>query len=326
MKKIVTAGMAGALVLFLAACGDDDGGGATAEGDGGYEVVYVQGVTGNPFFTSVTCGAEAAATDLGVDFDYQGGKDYSAEAQTPILQAVIAQQPDGIIVSPMAGEAMMPTLTEAQSAGIELVFVDTTASDQSLAASFVASDNVEGGRFAAEQTAELVGGSGKVLVLGATPGISTTDARVEGFVETMESEYPDIEVLETQYSGSTPAGATDKLSAVLSANPDLAAVFAVSTQEVEGAIVALEQADAVGTVQLVGFDTSDPIVEAIEAGSVQGVVVQKPLDMGRQAMEQMVKALDGEATEAQIETDYVFLTAATLEDEDVTQYIYRNEC
>lgn len=319
----------GAAILALSSCsaqGTPDGAAGGESGPGERTVVYVQGVTGNPFFTSVTCGAQEAAEAAGIDFSFQGGKDYSPEAQTPVLNAVSASAPDGIIISPMAGDAMVPALKQAKEAGIELVFVDSTASDADLAASFVSSDNEEGGSFAADKVAGLIGGTGKVLILGATPGISTTDARVTGFEKRIEEEYPDIELVETQYSGSTPSGATQKLSGALAADPDIAAVFAVSTQEVEGAVVAIEQADRTGDLTLVGFDTSDPIVEGIEAGSVAGVVVQKPLDMGTIAMEQMIKALDGEETEAVINTDYVFLDQDSLDDDAVSKYIYRTSC
>ncbi len=110
-----------------------------------YNIVYVQGMSGNPFFNSLTNGAMDEASKLGnVNFTYQGANNYSPQAQTPVLNAVIAAHPDAIIISPMAGEAMMEPLKQAKAQGIKLVFADTTATDQSLAASFIASDNVAG--------------------------------------------------------------------------------------------------------------------------------------------------------------------------------------
>lgn len=320
-SKVVLGTLALALVAGCSSGGsaaDDDRGG------GKLKVVYVQGVTGNPFFTSVTCGAQAEAMAEGVDFSFQGGKDYSPESQTPVLSGVVARKPDGIIISPMAGEAMVPPLTQAKDAGIKMVFVDSTAADSSLAASFVSSDNAAGGKLAADQLGEMVGGAGKVMVMGATPGISTTDARQKGFEQEIKAKYPDISLLQTQYSNSTPSGATTKLSAVLSANQDLAGVFAVSTQEVEGVATAVKNADADGKVKIVGFDTSDPILEEIKAGVVQGVVVQEPLEMGKEAMQQMVAELKGKATKPVINTPFVFLTKESMSDPDVSKYIYKS--
>lgn len=316
-------------IAILAVAGGCSANGKASGSEGGgkkLNVIYVQGMTGNPFFTSVTCGAKAEAQAEGVNFSFQGGKDYSPESQTPVLSGVVARHPDGIIISPMAGEAMVPPLSQAKDAGIKLVFVDSKASDDSLAESFVSSDNLKGGQLAADKLGEMVGGHGKVMVMGATPGISTTDARQKGFEEEMKAKYPQIELLPTQFSQSTPAGATSKLSAVLAAHSDLAGVFAVSTQEVEGVATALKNASAVGKVKVVGFDTSDPIVEEIKSDVIQGVVVQEPLEMGKEAMQQMVAALKGQQTKKVINTPFVFLTKDTVNDPSVNKYIYKTSC
>ncbi len=146
-----------------------------------------------------------------MSFSYQGGSDYSPQTQTPILNAVIANKPDGIIISPMGGEVMMTPLQQAKAAGIKLVFADTTATDQSLAASFIASDNVAGGKFAADQLAKLIDGKGEVMLMNGTPGISTTDQRQQGFEAGLKA-YPGITYLGVQFRQSVPQKATEILS------------------------------------------------------------------------------------------------------------------
>lgn len=301
-------------------------GGTTAKASKNYNITYVQGITGNPFFTSVTCGAQAEAKALGVTFNYQGGKDYSPESQTPILNAVIAKKPDGIIISPMAGQAMVPPLSQAKAAGIKTTFVDSTAADASLASSFVTSDNAAGGALAADKIGELLGGKGKVIVMGATPGISTTDARQKGFEAEIKAKYPNVTLLPTQFSQSQPATATTKLSAVIAKNSDLGAVFAVSTQEVEGVSVAVKTAGKAGKIKIVGFDTSDPIIESVKAGTVTGLVVQEPLAMGKLALDQLVAALDGKPTRPLINTPFVFLTKDNASDPAVNKFVYKTSC
>lgn len=322
--RLTTAVAAVAIAAAAAGCSS----GTTSSASGGssgdkLKVVYVQGVTGNPFFTSVTCGAKAEAASEGVDFSYQGGQDYSPQAQTPVLNAVIAKRPSGIIISPMAGQAMVPPLTQAKQAGIKLVFVDSTAADSSLAASFVTSDNTAGGALAAQKIATMLADKGTVMVMGATPGISTTDARQQGFEQEMKN-HPGITLLPTQFSQSTPATATSKMSAVIAAHPNLDAVFAVSTQEVEGVSVGVKSAGMQGKVKIIGFDTSDPILADVQSGLVQGLVVQEPLDMGKIAMQQMVKALKGAPTTPLIHTPFVFLTKDNMNSPDVNKYVYKS--
>jgi ribose transport system substrate-binding protein len=182
-------------------------------------VIYVQGQTGNPFFTSVTCGAMAEAKKLHVDFSAQGGQQYSPTSQTPVLNAVIAKHPDGILISPMVGPAMVSPLTEAKNAGIKIVYVDT-ASEPGLAMSFVASDNKAGGALAAGKLAELMGDKGTVMLESAIPGISSTDARRDGFVDEIK-KHPGINYIGVQYSQGDPAKATSEINAILSAHADL---------------------------------------------------------------------------------------------------------
>jgi ribose transport system substrate-binding protein len=259
-----------------------------------------------------------------VNFTYQGANNYSPQAQTPVLNAVIAAHPDAIIISPMAGEAMMEPLKQAKAQGIKLVFADTTATDQSLAASFIASDNVAGGKFAADQLAKLINGTGEVMLMNGTPGISTTDQRQQGFEAGLKA-YPGITYLGVQFCQSDPQKATQIVSATLAAHPNLKGIYAVSTQEVEGSAVALANANAADRVALVGFDSSPPIIEDIDKGIIKGVVLQEPYEMGVLAIQQAVDALQGKPTTPTIKTPFVFLTKDTMNDPNISKYIYQNQ-
>jgi ribose transport system substrate-binding protein len=297
----------------------------SASGPKTYNIVYVQGMSGNPFFNSLTNGCKDEAAKLGgVNFTYQGANNYSPQAQTPVLNAVIAAHPDAIIISPMAGEAMMEPLKQAKAQGIKLVFADTTATDQSLAASFIASDNVAGGKFAADQLAKLIGGTGEVMLMNGTPGISTTDQRQQGFEAGLKA-YPGITYLGVQFCQSDPQKATQIVSATLAAHPNLKGIYAVSTQEVEGSAVALANANAADRVALVGFDSSPPIIEDINKGIIKGVVLQEPYEMGTLAVDQAVAALQSKPTTPTIKTPFVFLTKDSMNDPNVSKYIYQNE-
>ncbi|MFI6928106.1 ABC transporter substrate-binding protein [Nonomuraea spiralis] len=312
-----------AVLALVAGCSDT--GGPAAGGAEPYKITYVQGMAGNPFFTSLTCGAQERAKELGVQFDAQGGKDYSPQSQTPILNGVIAQKPDAIVISPMAGEAMVPALSKAKAAGIKLVFADSVADDATLAVSQIASDNYAGGVLAAQTLAKQVGEKGKVMVMGAKPGISTTDARQKGFEDEI-GKHSGITYLGPQYSESQPATATSKFAAVFAANSDLAGVFAVSTQEVEGVATGVQNASKSGAVHIVGFDTSDPILDDVRNGVVESLIVQQPLQMGVDAVTQAVAALKGEATTPKISTPFVVLTKDNMTQPDVAKFIYKTTC
>jgi ribose transport system substrate-binding protein len=91
-----------------------------------------------------------------------------------------------------------------------------------------------------------------VLVIGVEPGISTTDARAEGFEEAASAD-PKFESLGVEYSMNQPAKAAEIVTSALQANPDIVGIFAANLFAAEGAATGIRQAGAEG-ITIVGFD------------------------------------------------------------------------
>ncbi|MGO1412813.1 MAG: substrate-binding domain-containing protein, partial [Microbacterium sp.] len=180
--SITAIGAVGALALAGCSSGDGGSGGdAGGDGDGGYELAFVQGVAGDEFYISMQCGVEAKAEELGVSVDTQGAKQFDPALQKPLVDSVVASSPDALLIAATDQSAMQAPIEAAANSGVEVVLVDTTVEDPSFAASAIASDNYGGGEaaFAAIEGAHPEGG--KVLVVSIDPGITTSDARAEGF-------------------------------------------------------------------------------------------------------------------------------------------------
>lgn len=322
----LTRALAAALLLAAAGCGSDDGG--DAGGGGGeeaYDVTLIQGVAGDEFYISMACGAQEAADELGVTLDVQGAPEWEASLQTPIVNAVAAEQPDAVLIAPVDTQALIAPMQQLKDSGATIVEVDTNVDDDSIAVSTIASDNVEGGRMAAQALAEQIGERGKVLVVGQQPGVSTTDQRQQGFEEEL-ANYPDIEYLGVQYSENDPARAASIVTSTLAAHRDLAGIFAVNVFSGEGAATGVQNAGVSDRVKLVAFDATPGQVEALEAGAIQALVVQKPLEIGRMGVERAVASLNGEEVEREIATDFVIATQDNLNDPEVNQYLYKSDC
>ena len=163
MKRLAAAT---ALVLSLAALPHAGRAQAPAKP---YKIVYIQGVTGNPFYMSVTCGGAEAAKRLGVTFDAQGPAQYTPALQMRVLNAVIAGQPDGIMFTSDDPVALTATLQEAKDRGIKIISIDGDVKDMSVALSNIQSDNYQGGTQAGRILAELIGDKGKVMALMNSP-------------------------------------------------------------------------------------------------------------------------------------------------------------
>jgi ribose transport system substrate-binding protein len=291
----------------------------------GIEIAFIQGVIGDEFYISMECGVQDAAEELGASVNVQGPDAFDATLQNPIIDAVVASEPDAILIAPNDVEASAGPLQRAQEAGIEVILVDTVVNDESIGASRIASDNHQGGVMAADALAELIGEEGTVMVINVNPGISTTDARQAGFEEQIAT-YPNIEYIGTEFSNNEPARAAEIVTAALAANPDLNGVFGTNLFSAQGTATGIAQAGAQGDVSVVGFDAGPAQIEQLEAGDVQALVVQKPYDIGFQGVEQAVAAVNGEEVTPEIATDFVVATADNLEDPEIAPFLYKAEC
>src|SRR5215218_4468244 len=318
-----------AVALAATACGggDDQGGGG---GGGGaqkqYKLTLIQGVKGDQFYVTMQCGAQQAAQAAGATLEVAAPDEFDASLQTPVVNAVVAKKPDAILVAPTDTKAMIPPLTQAKAAGIKLVFVDTTTENGAeLAESEIASDNLEGGREAARALARLTGEKGSVLVINVKPGISTTDARAKGFEEELKN-FPNMKSIGVEYSNDKPEVAAAKATAALAAHPDLVGIFGTNLFSAEGAATGLRSAGAAAKVKVVGFDAGPKQVEDLQQGIVQALIAQKPAEIGKDGVEQAIKALKGEPVEKKIGTGFVVVTKENMNNPDVQPFLYKSSC
>lgn len=290
-----------------------------------YKITYIQGVTGNPFYMSVTCGGAEAAKRLGVTFDAQGPQQYTPALQMRVLNAVIAAQPDAIMFTADDPVALTATLRDAKERGIRILSIDGDVKDLSVAVSNIQSDNVEGGRQAARKLAELIDDKGEVMAVLNSPAANVAQERLQGFHEEI-ARHPKITFLGPQYSNNQTAKAASIVTSTIAAHPDLAAIFTLTTNNTEGAATGVREAQREGKIKLVGFDTSDPIVEGIRKGIIAADIVQYPYRIGQLGVEMLVAALDGRPVERQVHTPFVVATPANVDTPEVQQYIYRTNC
>ena len=322
------AALAAASLLALTACGgSSDGAGSGASSDGGdaLSVVYVPGLTGNPFYNTVGCGAAAKAEELGVDFKVQGSPEFDVAKQTAIVNALVAEAPDALMISVTDSTAMKLPLAEAKAAGIDIITIDGDLEDKSIALTNIQSDNEEGGALAAENLAKLVGEKGAVLGINQSPGNPIGEAREKGFKDKL-AEYPGMTYLETQYSENSTATAAQIASAAATSNADLVGVYTMSTNNTEGAITGVREAGKTGVVRVVGYDTSEPILQALEDGTVDGVVVQYPYGEGQSGVQSAVDASEGRDVPREQTAPFVFATPENQASDEVQQYVYKTDC
>lgn len=305
---------------MIAGCG----GNSTAAHSGKPQLALILGTTNNDFYLTMACGARAEAKAKGVDIDVQGPTQFSPDLQVPIVNAVTAKHPAAVLIAPTDSQALIPPMRQMAGNGIKVVQVDTQVQDSSIAVSSVTSDNIAAGEKAADEINNLTGGHGTVLVVSNTPGISTSDARAQGFEREIK-KYPGLTPLPVQYNNDDASKAAQIINSTLAAHPNLSGVFATAETAAEGVATGLKSAGSANKVSMVGFDAGPTQIQALKAGDVQALVAQEPYREGQAAVDQALNAIDGSTVDKTVKTDLAVVTRSNLATSG-SKYVYKSQC
>jgi ABC-type sugar transport system substrate-binding protein len=162
-----------------------------------------------------------------------------------------------------------------------------------------------------------------VVLLRYLPGSESTEQREAGFLETLATEFPDINVISSsEYSGATPESAMDKAQQILLKYGDRTnGIFGVCEPNATGTLRALQEAGMSGTTFFVGFDPTERMVLALAEGDMHGIVLQDPVNMGYLAVKTMAAHLDGETVEKRISTGEHLATAENMNGEEMQRLL-----
>jgi ribose transport system substrate-binding protein len=271
----------------------------------------------------MACGAQAEAKKLGLELSVSAGDQFAADSQIPVVNAVTASRPAVAAVVPTDATALMQPLTQLTAAGTQLLTVDQTLVDPSLAKSQILTDNEKGGKLAADEMNKLLAGKGKILVITQPPGSSAQDARTKGFEEQLKT-YAGLKYLGAQYQSDDPQKAAQIVTATMSAHPDLAGIFSTNDQGAIGALTGLQQAKATKKVKLIAYDAATAEVAALKNGTLSALIAQNPKQEGEVAMQSARKLIDGGSVPPQQLTDLVVIGPGDAAKAD--QYEYKGDC
>ncbi|MBV7698625.1 substrate-binding domain-containing protein [Streptomyces sp. TRM70350] len=264
----------------------------------------------NPFFVQIRAGAEAEAKKLGVDLTVTDAQN-DASQQANQLQNFTSEGLSSIIVNPVDSDAAGPAVRAANQAGIPVVGVDRGVNKAKTAA-LVASDNVEGGKLGAEALAEKLGGRGTIVILQGQAGTSASRERGAGFAVGLKA-YPGIKVVAKQPADFDRTKGLDVMTNLLQAHPDIDGVFAENDEMALGAIKALGS-KAGTSVQVVGFDGTPDGLKAVEDGTLYASVAQQPTELGRIAVDNALRAAEGEKVSATVKVPVKVVTKENVAD------------
>jgi ribose transport system permease protein len=258
----------------------------------------------NPFFVQIRAGAQAEAKKLGVDLTVTDAQN-DASQQANQLQNFTSSNLGAIIVNPVDSDAASNSVKAADKAKIPVVAVDRGVNKAAVDA-LVASDNVKGGELAAKTIGEKLGGQGRIVILQGQAGTSAARERAAGFAAGLKA-YPGIKVVAQQPADFDRTKGLDVMSNLLQAHPDVQGVIAANDEMALGAIKALGS-KAGKSVQVVGFDGTPDGLKAVEGGSLYASVAQQPTQLGRIAVDNALRALQGKKIEETVKVPVKVVT------------------
>ena len=248
----------------------------------------------NPFFVSIREGIEEGAGDDAETVISDAQNDSSTQSNQ--VEDLITQGVDLIIINPVDSTAIASSVEKANEANIPVICVDR-GTDSGEIVSFIASNNVEGGKLAGEYILEKVGENAEVVQLEGIPGASSTRERGEGFKEATDGK---INLVASQTANFDRAEGLTVMENLLQAHPDVKAVFCQNDEMALGASEAIKTSGK--DIVVVGFDGNEDAISAVEDGSLSATVAQKPKEMGKLAIETAIKYLKGETVDEQVDS------------------------
>jgi ribose transport system substrate-binding protein len=261
----------------------------------------------------VTMGAQDKARELGGNIDVtwlapqMGKRDVASQLQ--LIEDSITKRVDAIMIAPLDRDALVPGINRAHQAGIKIVLIDSGASTENYHA-FLSTDNAAAARLAADEMAKLINQRGKVAIINAQPGAGTTMTRENEFKAQMASRYPNVQIVGTQYSDGDNTRALNQATDFMTANPDLAGIYACNEGATVGAGMGVEQARKGGQVRLVGWDWTDNTLGLVNRGVLDASMVQNPYQMGYIGVQTAVDLIQGKTVERHIDTGVTVATRA----------------
>lgn len=318
MKKKVLGLLLCATMLMglLAGCGNNNGttDNTDATGDDGEAtaktVAYLTPSLDVPFWRYVRYGIEDELSKNGMDCVVYDSKD-DANTQLSNAQDAITKQVDAIIISPTDSASCVAVLSAAETAGVPVVICDV-GTDSGEYVSFISTDNEAGGEAVGEYVASLLEPGTQVAQITLNQARINGVLRKEGFdagIATNNLEDVDFRQMEKVNRSEGETYTQD----LITAYPELGAIFCHSEDPTMGAVSALEAAGRTD-VLVVGFDCSPEVVEAIQDGRVAATSAQQSVLMGRNSAQAVVDYLAGKEVEKEIVMDTLLVTKDNIDE------------
>ena len=266
------------------------------------------------FFTQMNEGAQKAADAAGANLVIFNANN-DPTAQNNAIENFIEQKVNGFVVVAIDTNGIMPAVKAADAAGIPVVAVDAVLPADGPQKAQIGVDNEGAGKMIGEHFLKVMkadmGGKAKLGIVGALNS-TIQNIRQKGFEDVVkaDSNVAMAGVVDGRNVQDNALAAAENL---ITANPDLTAIYATGEPALLGAVAAIESQGKQGQVKLVGWDLTASAIKGIDGGYVVGVVQQDPAGMGAAAVDALVKLQGGGTVEKLIAVPITIVTKDNVE-------------
>lgn len=247
----------------------------------------------HPFYQDLEAGLKEAADSAGYELLVTAGE-FDVARQKDQIQDFIVRKVNAIIISPCDSKSIGTAVKAANDAGIPVFTADIACLAENVkVVSHIASDNVAGGRLAAQAVSQALHGTGTVAIIDH-PEVESVIQRVRGFEEEI-AKSTGIKIVAKLSGHGVKDQAFRTAEDILQGYPDLNAIFGINDDSALGALAAVEKAGKSGRVTIIGFDAVPEARAAIKAGKIYADVIQKPREIGKRTIEAVKTYIGGGA-------------------------------
>lgn len=253
---------------------------------GHYRILMVSKQAGNAYFAAAEAGASKAAQELGDTVIFNSPANATASEQAQIINSAIAQHVNGIILSAIDPNAVVPDMQRALKQGIKAVTYDADINKSGRLAMAMQATSEGIGETLAQVMCDVVPNcSGPIAIESSEPDSPNLSVWVHWInVELSKPKYKNLHVVETAYAGETDSGAYTTAQAILKAHPDLVGLIVPGSVQVAAAARAFDDEHVAGKVQLTGLGLPSELKSYVANGTVQKFVIWSPYDLGYMAV------------------------------------------
>ncbi len=261
-----------------------------------------------PFFATMENAAKAyAAANPGVEIEFaQGASATDIEGQIAHIESMVTKGVQGIAITPV-DPTVAAALDKAIAQGVKVVLLDNNIPDWKGRTALATTNNYNAGKIAGEYLKTVLKSGDTLGILEGVPGVPSLDDRVNGMLEGLQGV--DVKIVGRGATNCTEELGISVAEDLLTANPDLKAIYAACGPPAAGAARAIKNAGiAEDKIVLVGFDFCCGEAEALTAGTEDASVAQFPAKMSELGVDALVKAIRGEQVESMIDSGAALVT------------------